>query len=112
MAYLKIYCDVCGGEWQVYHRDNWKDDKARQCPHCFSEIDRRTWDNFVLPALGAVNDANAELFKEHAGYHTPLFSFDVVADHLYQNKRERGLYSQIIDELQNIADVILSENSN
>lgn len=41
----------------------------------------------VLPALGTVNDGNAELFKEHTGYHRPLFSFDVIADHLYQNRR-------------------------
>jgi len=111
MAYLKIHCDVCGGTWEIYHRDNWKDDKARQCPHCMSAIDRQTWHRFVLPALGAVKDANEELYKIHAGYHAPLFSFDVVADHLYQN-RNASDYSQVMNELQYIEDIILDEKSN
>lgn len=87
MAYMRIHCDVCGGAWEVYHRDSWNDDKARQCPHCFSKIDRQTWQREVLPAFNAVNDANAELFKEHTGQHTALFSFDVIADHLYSRKK-------------------------
>ena len=85
MAYMRLYCDVCGGSWDVYHRDI-KNDKARQCPHCYSKIDRQTWERQALPAFGAVHDANAELFKDHAGYHVPLFSFDVLADHIYENK--------------------------
>ena len=88
MAYLRIHCDVCGGTWEIYHRDDFKADKARQCPHCFSEVDRQTWANQVLPAFGLVHDANAELYKDHAGYHTPLFSFDVIADHLYKNRHD------------------------
>ena len=89
MAYLRIHCDVCGGTWEVYDRDNWKDDKARQCPHCFAKIDRPLWERQVLPAFGAVHDANAELYKDHTGFHAPLFTFDVIADHLYQNRNDR-----------------------
>lgn len=40
MAYLQIHCDYCGGKWDVYKRDI-KNERARQCPHCFQEIDRR-----------------------------------------------------------------------
>ena len=87
MAFMRIHCDVCGGTWEVYHRDNWKNGKARQCPHCFSEIDGNTWENEVLPAFGAVQDVNAELFKDSTGYHKPLFSIDFVADHLYQARK-------------------------
>lgn len=86
MAYLLIHCDVCGGQWEIYHRDDWKDRRARQCPHCFSEIDPQTWSDQVLPAFGMVHDANTELYKDHAGSGRPLFSFDVIADHLYKNR--------------------------
>ena len=103
MAYLRIHCDVCGGTWEVYHRDNWKDDKARQCPHCFAKIDRSVWEKEVLPAFGAVNHANAELLKEHTGYHRPLFTFDVIADHLYQNRHEP---CPLAERLQEFSDFI------
>lgn len=83
MAYMKIHCGYCSDSWEIYHRDNWKDDSARTCPHCFQKIDRQTWDNQVLPAFAAVHDANAELFKDHTGYHKPLFTVDVVADHIF-----------------------------
>ncbi|MDE6762555.1 MAG: hypothetical protein K2J73_02620 [Oscillospiraceae bacterium] len=85
MAYLRIHCAACGGVWEVYHRDNWNNDKARQCPHCFAEIDRQTWEKDVLSAFGAVHDANAELYKDHTGYDKPLFSVDVMANPIYPN---------------------------
>lgn len=88
MAYLKIYCDVCGGSWEIYHRDNWKDDKARKCPHCFSKIPIELWAGEIIPAFTATHEANTELYKAHVCRHTPLFSFDIVADHLYENRRE------------------------
>ena len=83
MAYMKIHCGYCGGAWEVYHRDDWKDDHARTCPHCSQKIDRQTWNKQVLPAFGAVQDANAELLKDHTGQHLPLFMLDVIADHYF-----------------------------
>ncbi len=88
MAYLRIHCAACGGVWEVYHRDNWNDGKARQCPHCSAEIDSQTWEKQVLPAFGAVHDANAELYKDHTGYDKPLFSVDVMANSIYPNRKE------------------------
>ena len=88
MSYLRIHCEACGGVWEVYHRDNWNNDKARQCHHWFAEIDRQTWGNEVLPAFGAVHDANAELHKDHTGYDKPLFYFDVMTDRPCQNRKE------------------------
>jgi hypothetical protein len=105
MAYLRIHCDVCGGTWEVYNRDR-NDDKARQCPHCFSKIDRQVWQKEVLPAFGAVNDANAELLKEHTGNHRPLFTFDVIADHLYQNRKTGGDTCPLAEHLQEVDDFI------
>lgn len=88
MVYLRIHCATCGGVWEVYHRDNWNNDKARQCPHCFAEIDRQTWEKDVLSAFGAVHDANAELYKDHTGYDKPLFSVDVMANPICPNSKE------------------------
>lgn len=85
MGYLKIHCDYCGGTWEVYQRDNWNNDKARQCPHCFKSIDRQTWARQIVPAFAALNDANMELVKDSAGYCVPLFSVDYVADTLFAN---------------------------
>lgn len=111
MAYLRIHCDVCGGTWDVYHRDNWSDENARTCPHCFSKISRAVWEKNVIPAFCEAEDANAELFKEHTGYHRPLFTFDVIADHIYQNRQPGGSRTvcPVFEELQDMVNV-LSEN--
>ena len=107
MAYLRIHCDVCGGTWEVYNRDDWKDDKARQCPHCFSKIDKGVWESEILPAFGAVQDANAELFKVHTGAHTPLFTFDVIADHIYANHRDHDRDNcPLIEQIDEIVDYL------
>lgn len=84
MAYLRIHCDYCGGQWEVY-KHNIKDEYARQCPHCFQKIDRQTWEKQVIPAFNMSNDANAELYKDFCDCN-PLFYFDVIANHIYKNK--------------------------
>lgn len=76
---LRIHCE-CGGTWDVYSRDNWKDDTARQCPHCFKEISAFTWQSEIIPAFASMMDANRELKKVHTGYNKPLFAVDFVAD--------------------------------
>lgn len=85
MAFMRIHCDVCGGTWEVYQRVSPADDQARQCPHCLSKIDRSAWERRVN-ALKTVDNANRVLYTDHAYNHRPLFTFDVVADHLYQNR--------------------------
>ena len=97
MAYMKIHCNYCGGTWEIYHRDNWHDDKARQCPHGESKIDRQLWEKEILPAFGAAHDANAELFKDHVGFHRPLFTVDFVADHIF-TPRNCVLLDRLQDE--------------
>ena len=104
MAYLRIHCENCGGTWEIYHRDDWKTDKAMQCPHCFAKIERSTWTHDILPAFSAVQEANAELFKDHTGYHDPLFTFDVIADHLYQNRQTYGGKCPVYDDVKEILD--------
>lgn len=105
MAYVKLHCETCGGEWEVYGRDI-KDDKARQCPHCTAKIDRQMWEREVIPAYEAVKEANAALFTENACRHRPLFTFDVVADHLYQNRHKGGDLCPLIEQLKSFEDFI------
>lgn len=79
MGYIKIHCAECRRRWAVYARDDWKADAARTCPHCGAQIDPQTWEKQVLPAFGMMGDANRELFKDHTGYHAPLFRVDYIA---------------------------------
>lgn len=85
MAYMRIHCSGCGKAWEVYGRDDWKSDKARECPHCYRQIDKELWDKEVIPAFGSALDVNAELYKNHTGYKKPLFTVDFMADNLVQN---------------------------
>lgn len=87
MGFLKIYCDSCGGTWDVYHRDI-HSDNARKCPHCLAKIDGQTWNRQILPAFGEMLDTERELFKDHMN-RAPLFCIDFVADGLYLNARNR-----------------------
>lgn len=89
MAYIELHCETCNGSWQVYERDVQRD-SSRTCPHCFSEVDTQTWDRQIVPAFGAVDDANRELFKDATGYHRPLFTFDVISNGLYRNRDAGG----------------------
>ena len=86
MGYLKIYCDNCGGEWQVHHRDI-KMPYIRQCPHCYAKIDPSTWKQIVT-GFGEMLDAEKELFKDHAN-HMALFTVDFVSDAVYENAKHR-----------------------
>ena len=109
MAYLRIHCENCGGTWEIYNRDNWSEDSARQCPHCFSEIARDVWQRNVIPAFCEVDDANRELYKEHTGYRKPLFSFDVIADPLRTDRQASRNACPVYQELKDILNV-LNEN--
>ena len=79
MAYMKIHCGNCGGSWEIYSRDDWKDPKARQCPHCFCHVSKQVWSKEVLEAFGAGQDALRELYKDATGYHNPMFTIDFMS---------------------------------
>ena len=68
MTYMEIHCGSCGRAWRVEISDNYHQDTARTCPRCGQQIDRQTWNNQVLPALGTVHDANFELARDATGY--------------------------------------------
>lgn len=68
MVYMGIHCHNCGISWKVGIADDYHRDGARTCPRCGKQIDRQTWEGQVLPALGAVHDANFELARDATGY--------------------------------------------
>ena len=88
MGHLKIHCDGCGSDWIVYHRDDWKDWKARTCPVCGKSIEPGTWEKSVLRAFGEMEDANLELSKDHAQYDGALFTVSYIPDVIFPNKDE------------------------
>ena len=91
MGILRIHCDSCGGQWEVYGSGDFHARTARTCPHCGQRIDGQTWEKQILPAFGGMMDANRELIKDHTGYHSPLFTVDYIADHYFPNDaRETG----------------------
>ena len=112
MGYLRIKCYYCGGTWEVYHRDlHSRYKKARECPHCFQKIDEQTWDNQIFPAYNALDDANRELFKDHLGYHVPLFEVSYESNTIFKNaKVEYGVVTWADGEID-IAPETMYENS-
>ena len=85
----------------MYQRDK-ENEKARQCPHCFSKIDANVWAKEILPAFGKTQEANADLLKEHVTHGKPLFTFDIIADHLYKNRETGGKACPLVDALCDI----------
>ena len=101
MGHLKIHCDGCGSDWVVYHRDNWKDWKSRTCPVCGKSIDPATWEKYVLPGFGEMEDANLELVKDHTGLHGTLFTVSYIPDVVFP---DRGRTDRLQGEVRDLKE--------
>ena len=102
MAYLRVHCYSCGGKWEIYHRDDYDSNNARQCPHCGAKIDLHVWRREVLPAFAAAQSGNTALFKDSTSNNRPLFTFDIKADHIYKNAgKESADYCPLLDGFSN-----------
>lgn len=84
MAYLRIYCDSCGGSWEVYRLTL---DRGNECPHCGAKIEKATWRDYVAPMLDMMNTAAVALRLDHSACHRPLFTFTVEDDSIFNNAR-------------------------
>lgn len=82
MGFLRIYCDYCKQNYEVY-RHQINDDKANRCPHCLQKIDNQTWKQ-IQRAWGEMEDSNMELMKDHTGYHKPIFTVSYIPDHIFR----------------------------
>lgn len=84
MGYLRIYCDYCGGTWEIYKQNT----GAPCCPHCLKRINENTWEQTIIPAWNALEKANRELIKDSIGYKNPLFAVDFIADTVFENSKK------------------------
>ena len=110
MGKLRIYCDSCGSEWDVYHRDDWKSWKSRTCPVCGKAINPETWEKQILKGFGEMEDSNIELFKDHAQDHGTLFTVSYIPDVIFP-KRESKEDGDFFGDPEGISfDEILSES--
>ena len=103
MGHLIVRCDNCGTRWNIYHRDI-KNRNAKTCPMCGESINQQTWEKELLPAFGAMEDANRELFKDHTGYHGTLFTVAYEPDVLYPNRDKES--DQLREEVEELRDDI------
>lgn len=88
MGHLKIHCDSCGSDWNVYHRDSWREWRARTCPVCMASIDQTTWEQSILRGFNELEDASRELVKDHNQYHGALFTVGYEPDVIYPNSSD------------------------
>lgn len=106
MGHLSIHCDGCGSDWSVYHRDDFRDWKARTCPVCGKSIDPGTWERSVLRAFGEMEDANLELVKDHTQSHGTLFTVSYIPDVIFPNKGNTEEIDQLREEITYLREII------
>lgn len=106
MGHLSIHCDSCGSDWNVYHRDDFHDWKARTCPVCGKSIDPGTWERSVLSAFGEMEDANLELVKDHTQSHGTLFTVSYIPDVIFPNKGNTEEIDQLREEITYLREII------
>ena len=80
MAKLKIRCVRCRSRWELHEGEDWHEESTRTCPSCGAQIDAQIWEKEIMPAFGAMGDANRELIKHHLGFKAPLFRVDFASD--------------------------------
>lgn len=112
MGFLRIHCKSCGGYWDIYEGDDFNNPKYKKCPHCDNGIDGQDYYNTVLPAFGAMLDANKELYKTATGYNSALFTVDfiqgckVVGDKVIEDDEDFGDDWTETENLTNSIDML------
>lgn len=77
MGTLRIRCNSCGEVFDV--RGNRLDRPAvNSCPYCGVTMPRELWDSIIVPAVGALDDANTALENAHIAGNAPLFRIGYV----------------------------------
>ena len=99
MGHLKIYCDSCGSDWNVYSRDNWNDKRSRTCPVCGKSINPNTWNDRITPAFYEMESVSVALLADTME-HAPLFTVSYSSDLIFPN-RDSGRNREIMEREEN-----------
>lgn len=82
--FMRVHCDYCNQDYDVYERDSLTGKTVCQCPHCGSKIDRDIWLSTIVPAFKMSQVANTVLYRDHAENHKSLFTVSFIADHIFE----------------------------
>lgn len=105
MGFLRIHCHNCGGYWDINEGDDFNHPKYKKCPHCKKGIDGQDYFNTVLPAFGAMMDANKELYKTHTGYSAPLFTVEYKISDDNENDAKNDVL-ELADSIETLRDAV------
>ena len=84
--YMRIWCERCGGEFELYSRDDIRSHKARTCPHCQERVGAEAWAKTV-DAFEACKRASMALFDDSTS--KTRFTVDFIDDSIYKNYKMR-----------------------
>ena len=107
MGHLSIYCDGCGSSWNVYHRDDLTNWRAKTCPVCGKSIDSEIYGRKILKIFEDLEDVNKELVLKHEQSHGTLFTVGYIPDVIFPNRQRSSLsaiVATVFDELLNTED--------
>lgn len=82
--YMRIWCQRCGGTFELYQRDDVRSHKARTCPHCQERATGEAWDK-VVKAYDAYKAASMALWEDRTS--KTRFTVDFIDDSIYSNAR-------------------------
>lgn len=85
--YMRIWCQRCGGTFEIYGRDDVRSHKARTCPHCQERATGETWAK-VAEAFDAYKEAAMALYADRTA--KTRFTVDFIDDSVYENCRGRS----------------------
>lgn len=82
--YIRVWCQRCGGTFEIYDRDDIQSHKARTCPHCQERATGETWAKVVM-AYDAYKTASKALFMDATS--KTRFTVDFMDDSIFANCR-------------------------
>ena len=85
--HMHITCGGCGMKWDVFQRDDWKAETARECPRCGRSINARTWEHSVLRAFGEAVDASSDLYNDSVQPQGAAFRIDYLDERFMRRRR-------------------------
>ena len=82
--FMRVWCQRCGGTFELYSRDDVWSYKARTCPHCQERATGEAW-AMVIGAFEAYKAASRALYEDNTT--KTRFTVDFLDDTVYKNCR-------------------------